>query len=371
MNKVMGIINLAEEKNCLSELTTDRCLAAVPFAARYRLIDFALTNMVRSNVKEIAIFTHSNYRSLLTHVGSGADWDLNKRHGGLYVLPPYWQDTDINGDIDYFLHNWDYIERSKAEHLLISGSSLITNTNFDKLIQDHINKNADITFLTIKTPASPALNDTSTFQDNRQKALSTKINNVTESAFYTGIYLIKKSCLHSLIFSSGSEITSNLLIDVICSQFSLMNVQIVQHQGYSCSINSIQDYYHHSLQLLEQKNYEQLFQLSRNVTTKISNYKPAKYEQTASVKQSLISTGCRIAGNVEKSMLSRAVTVEAGATVKNSIILDHCQIKSGAYIENAIIDKFTVLSEGDIIIGDKEHPHVIGKQKNVQTVVKK
>ncbi|MFC4404420.1 glucose-1-phosphate adenylyltransferase subunit GlgD [Gracilibacillus xinjiangensis] len=368
MNKVMGIINLAGEKDSLAELTKERCLAAVPFAARYRLIDFSLTNMVRSHINEIAIFARNNYRSLLTHVGSGADWELNKRHGGLYVLPPYWKEKDTLGDVDYFLHNWDYIERSQADHILISGSSFIANTDYHKLIEQHIEQDADITLLSTYAPSAAHSEIQRLAIQVHDKFVSNIAVNISDAPIFTGVYIIKKSCLNHLVHYRSSDERSNHLIEMICDNLKTLKVCTFAHREYGSFITSLEEYFRENIRLLDPQHYLKLFQQGKNVSTKISNYRPTKYESTANVKQSIISTGCRIAGNVERSMLSRAVTVKEGSTIKNSIILDHCTIESGAYIENAIIDKYTVLTEKDLIIGKIDKPHIIGKLNQVSMV---
>ncbi|SER11357.1 glucose-1-phosphate adenylyltransferase [Gracilibacillus ureilyticus] len=359
MNNVMGIINLAGDNACLSELTKDRCLAAVPFAARYRLIDFSLTNLIRSGINNIAIFARKNYRSLIAHVGNGADWELNKRHGGLYVLPPFWEENGSLGDLEFFGYNWDYIERSMADHLLVTGSSFIANTDYLDLIERHIEQKADVTLLSAYSSSSNAKK--LAIQLDLDHSVTDIADNLSGEPIFTGVFIIKKSCLFDLVHSNKQMVGGNFLVDTIWENLSSLNVRTAAHEGYGSFIESSVDYFRENIALLDPNNYFRLFQPGKNVSTKISNYKPAKFEKTANVNKSIISSGCQVAGNVEKSMLSRAVIVEEGSTIKNSIILDHCRVKSGAYIENAIIDKYSVLSTEDIIIGKSDDPHVIGK----------
>ena len=134
MDRIAGIINLDHEQDALGELTYFRCTAAVPFAARYRLIDFTISNMVNSGIESIAVFVRKKFRSLLDHLEQGKAWDLDRNRGGLFILPPDWNDpTDISrGDLQHFHNNIDFINRVLADYIVVTGSQNICNINFQK-----------------------------------------------------------------------------------------------------------------------------------------------------------------------------------------------------------------------------------------------
>ena len=149
MNKdqIMGVINLIHETDELEQLTQGRCTATVPFGARYRLIDFTLSNMVNSGINLVGVFAHKKYRSLMDHIGSGKHWDLQHRQSGLFVLPPITDDVQelSRGDLFHFYQNRDYFVRSKPQYVLITRSHMVCNIDYRKVLDFHLEHDADIT----------------------------------------------------------------------------------------------------------------------------------------------------------------------------------------------------------------------------------
>ncbi|WP_163537932.1 glucose-1-phosphate adenylyltransferase subunit GlgD [Gracilibacillus sp. YIM 98692] len=367
MESLMGLINLEHEHDFLNELTQTRCPAAVPFAGRYRMIDFTLSNMTKSNINEIAVFTKHKYRSLMHHLGSGVDWELNKRHGGLYILPPQENNqSDMSkGDLKHFCNNWDYFERNKSDHVLISGTSFISNMNYQELFQHHLDTNADVTLLTttynLSTEHEHCLKvDTAT--NGTVTAITSDKNN---PHVFSGIYIIKKSLLAELVEKCIATYKEHFFIDGIIANLHRLNIQSYQYNGYSFMIHSVDSYYKNSLALLEMNNYKQLFPVGEKIYTKISNHAPAKYNTTSNVSKSFIATGGVIDGAVKNSLLFRGVKVQKGAVVKNAIILDDCTIEENAHVENIIIDKEVTVSKNQFLKGSEKQPFIVAKQKTV------
>ncbi|SHN07745.1 glucose-1-phosphate adenylyltransferase subunit GlgD [Gracilibacillus kekensis] len=367
METMMGLINLEHEHDFLNELTYFRCGAATPFAGRYRLIDFTLSNMTKSNISEIAIFTKNKYRSLMDHLGSGADWELNKRHGGLFILPPQWHDpSDVSkGDLRHFCNNWDYFERSKSNYVLISGSQFISNMNYQELFEAHLESEADITLLTTDYVQLPE-HDTSLKVEVDENGKVKAITNDTKNPHvFSGIYVIRKSLLYALMEECIANYKNHFFLDGITSNLSRLNIHSFSYKGYSAVVNSIDSYYQQNLALLEPDNYQRLFSEGGRVYTKIGNQAPTKYNGSAEVSQSLIATGGVINGEVENSILFRGVKVGKRVKIKNSIILQHCKIEDGAHLENVILDKDVTITEDQLLKGAKEQPFIIAKNRTI------
>lgn len=365
---MMGLINLEHEHDFLKELTYFRCGAATPFAGRYRLIDFTISNMAKSSISEIAIFTKSKYRSLIEHLGSGADWDLNKRHGGLFILPPHWEDpTDISkGDLRHFRNNWDYFDRSKSNYVLISGSQFISNMLYRDLFHHHLKSGADVTMLTTKYDRLLPEHDSCLKVEVDEAGVVEDItNDLKNPHVFSGVYVLRKALLLELIEDCIANHKTHFFLDGIKANLARLNVHSYNYQGYSAVVNSIDSYYRENLALLENKNYQQLFPTGDPVFTKISNQAPTQYKGTAKVAKSLIATGGVIEGDVEKSILFRGVHVSTDAVVKNSIIMPHCKIEAGAHLENVILDKDVTVTKDQVLKGAKEQPFVIAKRKTV------
>ncbi|MRH43497.1 glucose-1-phosphate adenylyltransferase subunit GlgD [Aquibacillus halophilus] len=368
MDTMMGLINLEHEHDFLNELTYFRCGAAVPFAGRFRMIDFTLSNMAKSNINEVAIFTRSKYRSLMDHLGSGADWDLDRRHGGLFILPPDWNDpTDISkGDLSHFHNNRDYFERGKSDYVLISGSQFISNTVYHKLFQHHLETGADVTLLTTTyEELHPEHNACIKVKVDEDGSVLSLTNDAKNPHVFSGVYVLRKSLLLELVDECIANYSNHFFLDGIKSNLDRLNIQSYHYDGYSSIVNSVDSYYRHNMALLDRKSYNSLFSNEENVLTKVGNQAPTKYSGLSKVSKSLIATGCVIDGQVDNSVLFRGVNVSEGAVVKNSIIMQRCNIEAGAHLENVIMDKDVTITKGQVLKGAKEQPFVIAKRRKI------
>lgn len=362
----MGLINLEHEHHFFHELTYFRNGAAIPFAGRYRLIDFTLSNMGNSNVEEVAIFTRNKYRSLLDHLGNGENWELDRRNGGIFILPPDWNDpSDISkGDLRFFHNNRDYFDRGKSSYVLISGSQFISNTDYQEAFQYHLDRKADITLVSTRVDALSAEHD-QYFRIEADEA--GWVNNITNDKsnpqLFTGVYIINKELLMDLVDQCIAHHKDHFFIHGIKDKLTELKIQTYEYFGYSAFINSIESFYRHNMNLLSEENYQELFYKQPFIRTKIGNQPPTKYRDEASVKKSILANGCIIDGNVEGSVLFRGVEVKEGASIKNSIIMQRCTIEEGVYLENVILDKDVHITANQTLIGSKDKPYVIAKRQ--------
>ncbi|RLL41301.1 glucose-1-phosphate adenylyltransferase subunit GlgD [Oceanobacillus piezotolerans] len=368
MNTMMGLINLEHEHHIFNELTYFRNSASLPFAGRYRLIDFTLTNMVNSNVREVAIFARSKYRSLLDHLGTGENWDLDRRNGGLFILPPDWNDpSDVSkGDLQFFHNNRDYFHRGKSNYVLISGSQFIANTDYKEAFQMHIDRQADITLVSTRVEEQK---DEHTPYFRIEADDLGWVENITNDRknpnIFTGVYIINKDLLLELVDYCIAYHHPHFFAHGIKEKLGDLKVQTYRYGGYSAFINTIESYYHHNMKLLSEDNYRELFLKQNFVRTKVSNNPPVKYHGNAEVNNSLLANGCRVQGEVDGSILFRGVTVKGGAKIKNSIIMQRCEIDENVYLENVILDKDVHVTKGQTIIGTKDKPYVVAKRQTI------
>lgn len=366
MKTMMGLINLDHEHEYLNELTYFRSGASAPFAGRYRMIDFPLTNMVNSGVQEVAIFTRRKYRSLFDHLGTGADWDLDRKHGGLFILPPDWNDpSDISrGDLSHFHNNRDYFERSESEYVLISGSQYISNQNYKEAFEAHLERNADVTLISTTYEALSQEHHLCLKIDKDEEGWITDLtNNPSNPNIFTGVYIISKKLLLELVDECIANYKSHFFLDGIKDNIGRLNIQAFHQEEYSVVINSLESFYRHSMNLLNGENYRNLLCTERTIRTKTSNQPPAKYTESANVKSSILSNGCVVEGEVENSILFRGVEVKEGASVKNSIIMQRCVIEPGVQLENVILDKYVTITENQSLKGVREQPYVVAKRR--------
>ncbi|SDY79897.1 glucose-1-phosphate adenylyltransferase subunit GlgD [Tindallia californiensis] len=369
MKNVVGIINDTDIKQKLKDLTKARSTAAVPFGGRYRVIDFVLSNMANSGIKNVGIFTQSNNRSLLDHVDSGKEWNLLSKRDGLFILPPifgYDQFTGNLGDIDHYYNHMDYLNRSRQEYVLISNSNIIYNMDYNGIEAFFHKKKADIVIVYRNQAENEKTNYRvlSLLLDNNERVhdMADARDKTLSPAVGLEIAFMKKSLFMQLIDDCIARGYRDFTKDALIKNLEKYKVFAYEHKGYAGKIDSIKTYYSHSMDLLDPKVWEDVFLRHGTISTKVKDEPPAKYQESAEVTNSLMANGCHIAGRVENSILSRGVAVHKNARVRNSIIMQKGQIHEGAVVENAILDKDVVVTAGKQIVGDPEYPVVVEKK---------
>jgi len=366
--EMMGIINLSESDDYLGNLTDERPFAAVPFAGRYRMIDFTLSNMVNSGVTNVGIFIQHKYRSLMDHLRSGKEWDLARKRGGLFFLPPAYSRFPLQihrGDVDNFYTNLDYISKSPQKYILVSGANILTNLDYREALAAHQGKKADITILyaNIQNPKQDCRGSYILETDHEER-----INNLVE---YAGQESSQKMCIEMFIMDKKMllQLVNNCIAygdydfikHCIIKNCNKLKIYGYCHQGYVARIASLQSYFQHSMSLLKPEIWKELFFKSGLIYTKVKDEPPAKYTHRAEVTNSLVASGCHIAGKVENSILFRGVKVQEGAWIKNSIIMQKGEIGSQVILENVICDKDVHISDGKHLKGEENYPLVIKK----------
>lgn len=369
MKNVLGLINLSENEAFMDKLTKYRPLAAVPFAGRYRLIDFVLSNMVNSDMHKVGIMTRSKYRSLLDHLHAGKEWDLDRKRDGLFILPPAQSQNEIadvidKGDLGNFYANRDYIRRSSQKYVLISGSNMICNLDYHAAFQFHLDKKAHITVLYKPyNELEDNLQVTTLDVDGmgRVKGMDINPERIKHRNVSMEMYLMEKELLLDLIDSCASRGKSNLTRDGIVNNLERLNVYGYPFDGHLARINSVESYYRHSMELLDPAIWHELFREAGTIYTKVKDEAPAKYKLGSEVHNSLVASGCIIEGRVENCILFRGVKVQKGAHIKNSIIMQKGEIEGDAYLENVICDKDVKITSKKILKGELKYPFIIGK----------
>jgi len=363
----MGIINLHEPEERIRELTRHRSLAAVPFGGRYRLIDFTLSNMVNAGIRNVGILLSDKYGALLDHLKNGKEWDLDRRKDGLFLLPPasHHSGGQVAGDIPNFLHNLDYILKSRQEYVIISGSNMICNMDYRDVLDYHLAKKADITVVYSETAGlakCPPYTNVVTDGDNRVTDMAVNPRTPNGDKASLNMYIMAKELLVDIIDHCASRGREDFLRDGIIAQLDSLAVYGYPYRGYVGEINSLQNYYKHSMELLNPAVWQELFFRSGLIHTKVKHEAPVRYLEGAVVKNSIIANGCVIEGTVENSILFRGVHVQKGAVVRDSIVMQKSQIGPNVLLQYAILDKDVQVSEGKHLIGDSNYPIVIHKR---------
>ena len=364
MNRVIGLINLEEDRQLIKEITTDRPIATVPFAGRYRLIDFILSNMVNSGIINVGILLPQKSGSVLDHIRSGKDWDLARRHEGLFYLPPVCAKNDsASCELSTFYKNIDFMKKSTQDYVLLSGGHTVFNMNFNNALRFHQNTNSDITIIYHK--ATHESSAPCTVLQCKENGLITDIAN--HSANYNdanismGIYLMSRKTFIDIVEYAYERGGCDFLLDGIMRLHNKYNVYGYNYSGYVSTINSIHDYYKTNMDLLNPQIWQELFMDNSLIYTRTKNDIPAQYKSKAKVQNSLIANGCIIEGTVSNSILFRDVKIAKGAEIKNSIIMQGCTINEDALVENVICDKSVTISPQKWLKGAINYPFIVEK----------
>lgn len=371
MRNTMGIIYTGDRDVSLKELTRSRSVAAVPFAGRYRIIDFILSNMVNSGIFNIGLITQNNYHSLMDHLDySGKQWDLDRKRDGLFILPPYVTRENsgwYQGKIDALHNIMAYIRRSTQKYVVISGAYMVCNLTYDDVLDYHIQNDADITIIYKEDKtASPAHLSRNTLlitdEDGRVWDMEVKPSGPKSNKISMEMYILEKNLLEYLVEESVARGQHDFIKDILMKKIDTLRIYGYPYQGYLANICSIQSYFRHNMELLDLDNREDLFNSCGAIYTKVKDQVPAKYGPNCRIENSLVADGCVLDGEIVNSILSRGVRIAPGAVVKNSIIMQDTEIQENVIVENVILDKDVIIRQGKRLVGQESYPVVIGKK---------
>lgn len=350
MAKAIGLITANYSTKFPSPLTDSRPAASIPFLGRYRAVDFALSNMVNCGIRTVGMVMPYNYRSLIDHVGSGREWELTRKSGGLFILPGSAFGTSRTGSrflLRDLAHNKVFLERDNADLVAVSACNWVYNVDYNEIFAAHEASGADITVLTQAARDKDV--DVCSFDvvDGRVKGI--KHGAVFgDTAFLDCFVVGREKLLELLDWYAANDYLD--LFEALTGDYDRVNVQAYDFEGYAAPIFNKDTYFKANMDMLDPKITHELFSV-RPIATKAHDNQPAKFVTGAKVSNSRISGSCRIYGTVTNSILGRGVVVEAGAVVDNAIVMQGCTIKSGAKVEYAIVDRNNVVPEGTEIKG--------------------
>ncbi|MBQ7347452.1 MAG: glucose-1-phosphate adenylyltransferase subunit GlgD [Clostridia bacterium] len=373
-----GLIFSNIHDQSITEMTRKRTMASIPYGCRYRLIDFALSNMVNSDITNVGIITHYNYQSLMDHVGNGKDWDLARRSGGIKILPPYvtaYENTAANklyeNRLEALMGAVNFINRCGTDYIVLSDCDVILNIDLGKVLEDHVASGAYMTIVTKKLekgsyhfekPVSVLKID----EDNRIVDLEDRCPEKGNVTISTNIMVISRTDLQNVVAEAIARGQKSFHKDIIAKNLKKKLIRAYKFDGSYSMITSLVSYFESSMNLLNKDVRKDLFMNGdRNIYTKIRNSAPTKYTETANVKNSLLADGCVIEGTVENCILFRNVHIGKGTVVKNCILLQDTYVGSNAKLNCVITDKNVVIKDDRNLSGHQTMPFFIGKGETI------
>lgn len=370
--KALGIVFSNMHDEYMGEITHRRTMASVPFGGRYRLIDFTLSNLVNSGVTDIGVITKSNYQSLMDHLGSGRDWDLSRKRGGLCILPPFSSANSTGiyeGRLDAMAGILGYIQRSTADYVVMADCDIVSNIDLNKVLKNHRDSGADLTLVYKHENCTLERGSDTTVlrmdEDGRVNDVMISPSMTGENDCYLDIAVMEKHLLERVVTEAAARSHKSFRRDLLQAHCRDMKIVGYEFKGYAVKINNMKTYYKANMDLLNYEVVQQLFPANKPVYTKVRDEAPAKYGLSASISNSLVADGCVIDGEVENCVLFRGVKIGKGAKVKDSIIMQGAMIGDNVNIECVIMDKDVTVRSGRNLMGYSTYPVYITKGSNV------
>ena len=370
--KALGLIFPNSYDNWVPELVNVRLMASIPFASRYRMVDFVLSSMANSGIDNISVIVKKNYHSLMDHLGSGREWDLVRKHGGLNIFPPFMESDSraYLGRAGALANTLDFLRSQKEKYVVMTDSNIAVNFDFAKMIDAHIESGADITvaYSEQELPTNFLYHEANdrdhyyTLNINNGRVEKILINAKDKGVqnFSMNMYVVERELLINLINEASLRGNEYFERDILIPQINKLHIQAYKYDGYLARITGMKSYFDENMKLLDDYNVDALFE-GAPIYTKIRDDNPTRYIDGAKVKNTMAADGCVIEGEVENCVLFRGVKIAKGAVVKNCVLMQDTVVEAGANVEYTITDKDVVITAGKELKGNDSFPVYIPK----------
>lgn len=374
--EALGIIFPNSYDSLVPELVSERLMASIPFASRYRMCDFLISSMVHCGIDNISIIVRKNYHSLMDHLGNGREWDLSRKKGGLNIVPPFAQKQVkmFDGRIEALESIKGYLKKQTEKYVIMSDANIAVNFDFNDLLNAHIKSGADVTMVYRKQEIPKALIRQSTEAMDLYYALGMNGDRVSkiyinpsedgEMNFSLNIYVIERENLIRLIDEAYVHGYTYFVRDILEKQIDQLDIRGYCYDGYVAHIHDMKSYFEENMKLLEEENLDALFS-GNQIYTKIRDDNPTRYINGSTAKNVMVADGCVIEGEVENSILFRGVKIGKGAKVKNCVLMQDTIVEEGASVEYVITDKDVTISSGKLLTGNDSFQVYVSKGQTV------
>lgn len=373
----LGIIFPNTYDSLVPELVGKRLMASIPFAGRYRMIDFVLSSMVNSGIGNVAIAVRQNYLSLMDHLGSGREWDLTRKNGGLNIMPPFAENgvKVYTGRVEAMANLLEHLRRQKEKYVVMSDSNIAVNFDFKALMDEHAFNGADITMVYANEEIPEGLLKPRLATEGMYYTLNVDENKRVRKIYINSrepgvqklsmnIYIMEREFLLKLFEIAFARGYSYFERDILAPHLDKIHVQAYEFKGYKARICDMQSYFNENMKLLDEKNLDGLFE-GNPIYTKIRDDNPTRYINGSKVKNIMAADGCVIEGEVENCVLFRGVKIKKGAVVKNCVLMQDTVVEEGVRAEYVISDKNVKMTVGKEVRGAKTFPVYIAKHQIV------
>ncbi|WP_319370905.1 glucose-1-phosphate adenylyltransferase subunit GlgD [uncultured Ilyobacter sp.] len=370
-NNYMAMILLTEKDDDIRGLTKNRNIASTPVGGRYRVIDFALSNMVNASMRNVGLFVgKQNSRSLVDHLGNGSSWDLDRKIDGMFVFN-FAGGEPSRSDISILENNLEYFYRSRQDYVFVTTSYMVCNMDARKYIKEYEESGADISIIykNVKNADTSFYGcDTVDLNDEGYvEGIGKNLHFKKEEKISLEGFIMKKNTLIRMICEATQKGCYTSFKNLIANNVKKYKVKGIEFEGYLRCINSTKEYFNFNMDLLNTDIRRELFFKNGKILTKIKDTPPSLFSNGSNVTNSLVANGCSVEGVVRNSIISRHVKIEEGTEIDGCVILQDSTIKKGAKLKNVVIDKNTIISEGEELKASIEFPLVIEKKVGINS----
>jgi len=356
--RAIGIILAGGNNHRMKELSQKRAVCAMPIAGSYRSIDFTLSNMTNSHIQKVAVLTQYNARSLSEHLNSSKWWDFGRKQGGLFVMTPAVTSENSNwyrGTADAIAQNLSFLKNSHEPYVVIASGDCVYKMDFSRVLEYHISKKADITVVCrdmeegtdVERFGTIRMNEESRIEEFEEKPLRAKTNTIS-----CGIYVIRRRLLIEMIEKCAEEERYDFVRDILIRYKDIKRIYGYKIRDYWRNIASVEDYFHTNMDFLKAEVRDYFFRQYPDIYSKVDDLPPAKFNVGARIRNSLISSGCIVNGEVENSVIFKKSYIGNNCVIKNSIILNDVYIGDNSYIENCIVESRDTIRANSHFVGE-------------------
>lgn len=371
----IGIIFPNSYDNLVPELAGDRLMASIPFAGRYRIIDFLLSSLANCGISNIAIVVRENYHSLMDHLGSGRAWDLLRKNGGLSIFPPYAEKNMkvYSGRVEALESILPYLRSKKEKYVIMMDANIAVDFDFNAMLAEHIESGADVTVAyteqeipaeLIRAGVHGDMYYTLKLDEGRVRRIFMNSEMCGKQNLSMNIYIMDREALIDKIHAAFVRGSSCFERDILAPRLEKYNIRGYKYDGYYARICGLKSYFDENMKLLDDENLDALF-TGGQIYTKIRDDNPTRYINGCKTKNNLVADGCVIEGDVENCVLFRGVKIAKGAKIRNSVLMQDTVVNAGARLDYVVTDKNVTIEVGQELKGTDTQPFYVAKGHTV------
>lgn len=371
----IGIIFPNSYDNLVPELAGDRLMASIPFAGRYRIIDFLLSSLANCGISNIAIVVRENYHSLMDHLGSGRAWDLLRKNGGLSIFPPYAEKNMkvYSGRVEALESILPYLKCKKEKYVIMMDANIAVDFDFNAMLAEHIESGADVTVAyteqeipaeLIRAGVHGDMYYTLKLDDGRVRRIFMNSEMCGKQNLSMNIYIMDREALIDKIHAAFVRGYSYFERDILAPRLEKYNIRGYKYDGYYARICGLKSHFDENMKLLDDENLDALF-TGGQIYTKIRDDNPTRYINGCKTKNNLVADGCVIEGDVENCVLFRGVKIAKGAKIRNSVLMQDTVVNAGARLDYVVTDKNVTIEVGQELKGTDTQPFYVAKGHTV------